>query len=1106
MDELKLWLSRLPAPTDLVVLIDTRLIRRIPNLDLKFRPHASAHAPALLSTDSATGRPTLIGGISILSFNRAISMSSPLPSADGRLLTVHLNYLREQIRLIAIYAPTQFYERRVWWTTTLAPALEAPTAAAASMLVGDFNSVVLPIDRNRPLKDFEMREGTSFAKLMDDHALVDTFRTLYPTPIDVFSFYGRQHRNCAAPPTSSRLDMIYISRAFRLRQHLFMRPHVPQIIDSALAVFPSTPSPDSWDTWKLDLTLNLKRFSNQERRRVDGTIAHLEHTIGSLQRHVAYTALTYAESNRLDQARLHLARYEASKASEIVLKAKLKVEGHREMGFASLISDLNSQIKGSIISSLTLPNGQTTSDLPTMTNLCSNFFQTLYSGSNPARRLMACYADDVTLFLTSDTELGLAPLAFNRSLLKPDGRPFGTRQHERFLLTIPEEFHDDATRILPELIKAIKRPWWTALRTPHVSCASSGDWFMLSDDHYSISHLALRVIAYIPPSSVSANVHLVSPDHHITHTPANTGLFRLQDLIEVHVRDWWLAGPLHTGAGLGARIDLLQDGVPSLADIRRLLYRAQPLTHHSRWTRDLTLPPPPLPGLKDPFLKDQPSRQRDILFRLYTLTLPSGSRFQYFDDRGVHCALATSLPTKLASALHHALVVRPPVPPRTFFAAKSPPRLPISTSQPQHRLAAAICHRRRIGASPPHRRLAAWPPQRRAASRSPPHRHPQRTFSLPHNALPLPSLCSHSPPIPSFPFASLLDVLVAHPFPSPPFPSFALPALPFPSPFFPSFTLPAIPFPSPPFPFLPLFCPPCTSLPLSSLPFPSHLLPSLHFPSPLLPSLSFPCFTLPALPFPSPPFPFLPFFCPPCTSLPLSFLPFPSHLLPSLHFPSPLLPSLSFPCFALPALPFPSPPFPFLPFFCPPCTSLPLSFLPFPSHLLPSLHFPSPLLPSLSFPCFALPALPFPSPPFPFLPFFCPPCTSLPLSFLPFPSLVLPSLHFPSSLLPSLPPLFPFPSLPFPSIRVSSPPCPIVFLPTSPFFSLPPLFSPYLPFFLPATPFFSMPPLFSPCLPFFLHASPFFSMPPLFSPCLPFLLPASPFFSMPPLFSLWITM
>ncbi|CAI5472265.1 unnamed protein product [Closterium sp. Yama58-4] len=253
------------------------------------------------------------------------------------------------------------------------------------------------------------------------------------------------------------------------------------------------------------------------------------------------------------------------------------------------------------------------------------------------------------------------PLAFNRSLLKPDNRPFGTRQHERFLLTrqlrighivritnfgvgpisaqefcsqLPEEFHDDATRVLLDPIKAIKRPWWAALQTPYASSASPGDWFMLSDDHYSISHLVVHVVAYIPPSSVSA-VHLVSPNHRITRTPANIGLFRLQDLIEVHVRDWWLAEPLHTGAGLGARIDLLRDGTPSLADIRRLLYSAQLLTHHSQWTRGLTLPPPPLPGLKDSFLKDQPSRQRDILFRLYTLTLPSGSRFQYFDDRGV---------------------------------------------------------------------------------------------------------------------------------------------------------------------------------------------------------------------------------------------------------------------------------------------------------------------------------------------------------------------------------------------------------------------------------------------------------------------------------------
>ncbi|CAI5477128.1 unnamed protein product [Closterium sp. Yama58-4] len=61
-----------------------------------------------------------------------------------------------------------------------------------------------------------------------------------------------------------------------------MRPRAAQIIDAALAAFPSSPSLELWDRWKLDLTLNFKRFSNQETRRVDGTIAHLEYIIGSL--------------------------------------------------------------------------------------------------------------------------------------------------------------------------------------------------------------------------------------------------------------------------------------------------------------------------------------------------------------------------------------------------------------------------------------------------------------------------------------------------------------------------------------------------------------------------------------------------------------------------------------------------------------------------------------------------------------------------------------------------------------------------------------------------------------------------------------------------------
>ncbi|CAI5518001.1 unnamed protein product [Closterium sp. Naga37s-1] len=62
-----------------------------------------------------------------------------------------------------------------------------------------------------------------------------------------------------------------------------------------------------------------------------------------------------------------------------------------------------------------------------------------------------------------------------------------------------------------------------------------------------------------------------------------------------------------------------------------------------------------------------------------------------------------------------------------------------------------------------------------------------------------------------------------------------------------------------PFPSLRFHSPPIPSIPPTSLSFPSLLSSSLHFPSPILPSLSFLSFVLPALPFLSPPFPSLPF-------------------------------------------------------------------------------------------------------------------------------------------------------------------------------------------------------------------------------------------------------
>ncbi|CAI5460316.1 unnamed protein product [Closterium sp. Yama58-4] len=169
-------------------------------------------------------------------------------------------------------------------------------------------------------------------------------------------------------------------RPWRLSPSLVSRPYIAKALEEHILALPPSPSPEEWDAWKHALTLRLKRFSNHERRRVHKTLEHLHHLINHLQLQSAISPLDSESASRLCKAQQQLARYTAAKAAELALKAKLKVEGHREMGISSLLAGLNSRIKASLITSLTLPGGQTISDLPSMTTACSSFFESLYSG------------------------------------------------------------------------------------------------------------------------------------------------------------------------------------------------------------------------------------------------------------------------------------------------------------------------------------------------------------------------------------------------------------------------------------------------------------------------------------------------------------------------------------------------------------------------------------------------------------------------------------------------------------------------------------------------------------------------------------------------------
>ncbi|CAI5468990.1 unnamed protein product [Closterium sp. Yama58-4] len=234
------------------------------------------------------------------------------------------------------------------------------------------------------------------------------------------------------------------------------------------------------------------------------------------------------------------------------------------------------------------------------------------------------------------------PTAFNRFILKPNGKLFGILMRERFLLSMQVRIGHLISLIFHSL----------ALRSPPPPSAALGEWFVPKEDSETSPTLALQVTAFSPPSSLSVSLYRVHPNRFIVRPAFGDGTFHIGALSAVHVVGSWLAGPFHTGSGLGARLDILQDGCPSVADIRRRLYTQLPLDHAARWIHVLSAPPPLLPDLSHDFLREQPSLQRDVLFRFYTRAFPSDSRFNFAADRGI-CSLCLAAPTETISHIFY---------------------------------------------------------------------------------------------------------------------------------------------------------------------------------------------------------------------------------------------------------------------------------------------------------------------------------------------------------------------------------------------------------------------------------------------------------------------
>ncbi|CAI5946852.1 unnamed protein product [Closterium sp. NIES-65] len=254
------------------------------------------------------------------------------------------------------------------------------------------------------------------------------------------------------------------------------------------------------------------------------------------------------------------------------------------------------------------------------------------------------------------------PLPFNRFLLKPDGQPFGGLKEELPLFTLQlrlghlltptetglrrlsrvEIFRQFPTarfpcsrRILTAIIEAVPLDWWEVLlpfQRPLGSLAA-GDWTVpVSPPPLSPPQL-LQVRFPLPGGLVVADRYDISC-RRVGREPASCSIVPERSLLTILVRDRWIHGPFCSGAGLADRIDLLRPEPPSLAVLRKQFYRPQPLSIQEAWSTALQIPVPALPSLRHPFLREQPSRPRDLLLRLFARALPTGARFRFMEDGG----------------------------------------------------------------------------------------------------------------------------------------------------------------------------------------------------------------------------------------------------------------------------------------------------------------------------------------------------------------------------------------------------------------------------------------------------------------------------------------
>ncbi|CAI5938958.1 unnamed protein product [Closterium sp. NIES-65] len=188
----------------------------------------------------------------------------------------------------------------------------------------------------------------------------------------------------------------------------------------------------------------------------------------------------------------------------------------------------------------------------------------------------------------------------------------GPIPESEFTIYFPLTDLQSGYQVISAVLEAVLKLWKDEILAPSFASASPGDWFIPHSDLCYAPSLILQTTSFTPPFSVSATLHRVLPNEFFERTPLGSGIFHIKDVVAVHIRGDWVAGPFYTGAGFGARLEILRNGVPWLSAFPQLLYTRHPFNQDSRWIHALSSPLPiALPDLSHAFLREQPSLQHD---------------------------------------------------------------------------------------------------------------------------------------------------------------------------------------------------------------------------------------------------------------------------------------------------------------------------------------------------------------------------------------------------------------------------------------------------------------------------------------------------------------